>query len=144
MMHSYPCWVECVSCGADTPYSAPVDEDGAAAAWNTRANVAHATAPLQAEIEALRAQLDEQCRLHAIGMERELALITGRDRLRAEVATWEGLHASEVQVRQRWQARAERLAEALRKIAALTEEFDDLDDAVGIANEALEQEKGRG
>lgn len=53
-----------------------------------RANVAHHTAKLQAEIEALR----------------------------AEVATWEGLHASEVQVRQRWQARAERLAEALREL----------------------------
>lgn len=50
-----------------------------------RANVAHATAAKDAEIEALR----------------------------AEVATWEGLHASEVQARQRWQARAERLAEAL-------------------------------
>lgn len=34
--------------------------------------------------------------------------------LQREVATWKALHASEVQVRQRWQARAERLAEALR------------------------------
>lgn len=54
------------------------------------ANVAHATAAKDAEIEALQAQLDEQCRLHAIGMERELALIAERDRLRAEVERlWE-------------------------------------------------------
>lgn len=62
---------------------------GAISMWseNTiRQIVAHVTAAKNAEIEALR----------------------------AEVATWEGLHASEVQVRQRWQARAERLAEALR------------------------------
>ena len=39
------------------------------------------------------------------------------DKLRAEVATWEGLHASEVQVRQRWQARAERLAKERREFA---------------------------
>lgn len=47
--------------------------------WN------RAAAAKDAEIEALRAQLDEQCRLHAIGMERELALIAERDRLRVEL-----------------------------------------------------------
>jgi len=36
--------------------------------------------------ESLRAELAEQCRLHAIGMERELALIGRADRAEAEAA----------------------------------------------------------
>jgi len=38
----------------------------------------------QQSIDALRAELAEQCRLHAIGMERELALIGRADRAEAE------------------------------------------------------------
>lgn len=57
MRHNYQWWVECVSCGVDTPDSVPMDEDGAAAAWNTRANVAHVTAAKDAEIERLRAEV---------------------------------------------------------------------------------------
>lgn len=38
----------------------------------------------QQSIDALRAEVDEQCRLHAIGMERELALIARAERAEAE------------------------------------------------------------
>ena len=40
----------------------------------------------QQSIDALRAELAEQCRLHAIGMERELALIGRADRAEADAA----------------------------------------------------------
>lgn len=100
MMHSYPCWVECVSCGADTPDSAPVDEDGAAAAWNTRANVAHATAAKDAEIERLRVEVRE-LRKRQAGWERHVAA-AGCEYVR------DGEHDALVN------RRAERLAEALR------------------------------
>lgn len=102
-----------------------------------------AVAPLQAEVEALRAEVREAREFrdkmaNAIGNDQlrrfiekhgEPVPLTARmqqaearaeqlaeevEALRAEVATWEGLHASEVQVRQRWQARADNLAEALR------------------------------
>ena len=46
--------VRCDSCGASTRYT---DRD-CRIAWNTRANVAHATAAKDAEIEALRAERD--------------------------------------------------------------------------------------
>jgi len=41
-------------------------------------------AEAESAIDALRAELAEQCRLHAIGMERELALIGRADRAEAE------------------------------------------------------------
>lgn len=64
--------------------------------------------------------------------------------LRAEVATWEGLHASEVQVRQRWQARADRLAGALRDAADDLERGIDARIVVAQARAALDQEGGNG
>lgn len=132
-----------------------------------RSNVAHATAPLQAEIEALRAQLDEQCRLHAIGMERELALITERDRLRMELDRLQQQYdertacmivhrgaalACSDAVRAAYcdeHERAERLAEALREIASQGPHYGP--DGTyktwrhwaDIARDALEQEKVR-
>lgn len=76
--------------------------------------VAHATAARGAEVEALRAEAVKLRNLRADAIH-ECALAN---------------------------VRAEQLAEALRKIAALKErESDELRDAVGIANEALEQEK---
>lgn len=69
--------------------------------------VSSATAEKDAEIDALRTRLEDTVRDSTNKIEA----------LRAEVATWEGLHASEVQARQRWQARAERLAKERREFA---------------------------
>lgn len=75
--------VECYGCGARTrgdwiPPSSdqcPIFFQEVRAEWNRRANVSHAAAPLQAEIEALRAERDAlrdalreaQTRIAAIG-----------------------------------------------------------------------------
>src|SRR5690606_31523542 len=54
----------CDDCGAGAGGVRGTLQDNIAA-WNRRANVAHATAPLQAEIEALRAEVDEWKRVAA-------------------------------------------------------------------------------
>lgn len=85
-----------------------------------RANVAHATAPLQAEIEALRAEREVIC---------------------AEAVKYADKSG-------RLEAKVDRLADELRKITELRERHhDNLHDAVTIAEEALrdhEQEVGDG
>ena len=82
------------------------------------ANVAHATAPLQAEIEALRAEREVIC---------------------AEAVKYADKSG-------RLEAKVDRLADELRKITELRERHhDNLHDAVTIAEEALrdhEQEVG--
>lgn len=134
----------------------------------------HANAAQAAEIEALRAQLDEQCRLHAIGMERELALITERDRLRGEVERancWNERvsvcrdHVADIVdgpcvicALDAAEARAERLAETLRphiedleqsavvldQYPAMAPTAAEMRKAAAELLAALEQEAGRG
>lgn len=81
----------------------PATEDGDPDTGNIHANIR----ALKARAEQLWAELDEQCRLHAIGMERELKLINERDRLLKEVLVLN--------------ERAERLKEALEMMVEMVE-----------------------
>ena|SRR5690606_8521895 len=71
-----------------------------------RANVAHAIAPLQAEIDALRTRLEDTVRDSTNKIEA----------LRAEVAEWKRVATAQAELHDEAEARAERLAEALRGV----------------------------
>lgn len=110
----------------------------AIAAWNRRANVAHATEARDAEIEALRAEVRE-----AREFRDKMANAIGNDQLRRFIEK----HGEPVPLTIRMQeaeARAERLAEALRELVEVFSESGMYDDEVfAKAREALGQETGR-
>lgn len=103
-----------------------------------RANVAHAVAPLQAEIDALRTRLEDTVRDSTNKIEA----------LRAEVAEWKRVAAAQAELHGAAEARAERLAEALRHSrwcrTCAEDGWESCED--GSKNDALlrEQEEGRG
>lgn len=87
-----------------------------------RANVAHAVAPLQAEIDALRTRLEDTIRDSTNKIEA----------LREKVAEWKRVAAAQAELHDEAEARAERLAEALRGL----EEREQRDEA--LLRQALE------
>lgn len=107
-------YVRCVDCGGQMCFGDGDAFDAAITAWNRRANVAHATAAKDAEIERLRAEVERlQGYLHEadrrVGEQFMAAQDANAHRLRA-------LHDRLLDVKraEAAEARAERLEEALQ------------------------------
>jgi hypothetical protein len=109
-----------------------------------RANVAHATAPLQAEIEALRAEVDRLQEIVRPKREDEcLTLDHWRMRAYYLEENWSRCShacAGEQTKREQAEARAERLAEVLNLMVTTHDEGGWPTAAIVIARAALEQE----
>lgn len=76
--------------------------------------------PAAVELRRLHAEVEEQCRLNAMGSEREAALMAQVDRLTAEVEALRQEHTEDQGVISVWRGRTERAeaeAEALRSDA---------------------------